>query len=610
MNVHKGFPRTLSVVFIVISMLSAGMPARANDIVPTSDITGGASVFIFRGSSKKPQSAGASARGYSAGGTSAETTRRRIRGQAVNARVMRQRAARARQAELARIRARERNARIRQSNVLTAKAETLLESDDHDGAITLFREALGLNSANSEAASGLSEALVAKGLTEADETGDESALAYFEEAAKLDPRNEIAFLKMGEIHDAADRTGDAILHFEKALDIDPEISAIYFPLGLAYAITGNDEKAEQYLLKAEAMGASTGESLTTRGLIASRQGRNDEAIILFDRAIAIAPDQGEAYVEKARLLAAVGRGDDAYRTLQQASRSAGGSSAVWFGLGVYAYNRGEYTEAMNAYLKALELAPGNAQAHANLASTYRQMERFADANAQYRAAFESGIDKDADLFSEWGYCLGQTKEWDRAMARLDTARELSPTAIDHNNVGWAYYNAARADKDRNDEAEYRRKLELSRAALQKAVEMDDTLYAAFLNLGATNNGLGDFAAAKEALERALSLQNDWLIAVNQLGLSYRGNNDLQGAINQFARANKINTNDAFSLLNLGELYHLTGNRREARRIADRLKIVDPTLARRLDDVLSGRIVLDEAKRNIRPRVPTIRRIPY
>jgi tetratricopeptide (TPR) repeat protein len=402
----------------------------------------------------------------------------------------------------------------------------------------------------------------------------------------------------------------AILNFEKTLEIDPEATAVYFPLGLAYAVSGNDEKAEQFLLKAEALGASTGESLTTRGLIASRQGRKDEAILLFDRAISIAPGQGEAYVEKARLLNEMGRSDDAYRTLQLASAAAGNTSAVWFSLGVYAYNRGDHQQAMNAYLKVLELEPGNAQAHANLASTYRQMERFADANAQYRAAYENGIDKEADLFSEWGFCLGQTKEWERSIVRLTSARELSPTAIDHNNVGWAYYNAARADKESGNQEEHRRKLELSREALQRAVAMDDTLYAAFLNLGATNNGLGDFEAAKAALERALSLQNDWLIAVNQLGLAYRGSNDLQGAIDQFVRANRLNTNDVFSLYNLGELYHLTGNRREARRIGDRLKTMDATLARRLDDVLSGKIVLDEANRNIRQRVPTIRRLPY
>lgn len=595
---------------MICSLLTAVIPARANDIVPTTDITGSASVFVFRGSSKKPQAAAASMRSFRAGAAAAETTRRRMRAQTDIARQRRARAAKARQAELARIRARERNARLRQSNILTSRAETQLENGEIESAISNYREALSLNSNNADAALGLSDALIAKGIEASGEDQDGSVLAYFEEASKLNPKNEVAFLKIGEIHDTAGRNSEAIANYEKALALDTELSAVYFPLGMAYAEAGNDTKAEEYLLKAEVVGASTSESLTTRAVILSRQGRNDEAILLFDRAISIDPAQGGPYSEKARLFIRMGREDDAYRALRQGSDAAPGSAAVWFDLGVLAYNRGDYATAVNAYLRVIELDPASAQAHANLASTYRQMERFAEANAQYRAAHDKGIDKDADLFSEWGYCLGQTKEWDKAMVRLDTAKELSPTAIDYNNAGWAYYNAARLERQNKNDAEAKRKLELARASLEKAVEMDSGFYAAFLNLGATNNSLGEFEAAKAALEKALLLQNDWLIAMNQLGVAHRGSSDYPRAIDQFTRVTQIDSNDLFSLYNLGELHYLTGNRREARRVSDRLKRLDPTLAKRLDDVLSGKIVLDEARKNIRRNIPTIRRRPY
>src|SRR5437773_507941 len=75
-----------------------------------------------------------------------------------------------------------------------------------------------------------------------------------------------------------------------------------------------------------------------------------------------------------------------------------------FDLGVAYYNRGEYNEAIPAYQQVIKYDDSNAQAHENLASTYRQLERYPDANSEYKAAAETFKD-DAGLFNEWGYCL-------------------------------------------------------------------------------------------------------------------------------------------------------------------------------------------------------------
>lgn len=583
---------------------------RGNDIVPASDITGGTSVFVFRGSSKKPQAGAAAVRSYRPTAATASANRVRINAQAATKRRQRANAATARAAAIARQRARERNARLRQSNVLTARAETQLEKGEIESSVSNFREALKLNPKNAEATNGLSEALTVQGIEAAGAERNDVAQEHFNEAVKLDARNDVAFVKLGEIHDEDGRNTEAIENFEKALAIDPEISAVYFPLGMAHAEAGNDEEAEMYLAKADVIGVATSESRLTRAMIMARQGRDDDALSAISIAINIDPTHGATHHEKARLLEKMGRNDDAFAALRLGTESAAGYAPLWFDLGVAYYNRADYSKAEVAYLEALKLDPSNAKTHAHLASTYRQMERFADANAQYRAANEKGIDGDPDLYSEWGFCLGKTKEWDKAAARLGTAEQLSPTAVDHNNVGWASYNAARVDmeNEKNDEATV--KLQAAKSAFQKAVEMDSNLSAAFLNLGATNNSLGDFDAAAVALNHALSLENNWIYAVNQLGLTHRGSNNLTAAVNTFIRATTIDPNNTFGLYNLGELYHLTGKKRDARRIFDRLKTVDPTVANRLNDVLSGKIVIDEAKRKFRQKVPQVPRLPF
>ncbi|MCV4820751.1 hypothetical protein OFM15_32215, partial [Escherichia coli] len=81
-----------------------------------------------------------------------------------------------------------------------------------------------------------------------------------------------------------------------------------------------------------------------------------------------------------------------------------------------------------AYQRVVELEPQNYRAQFYLASTFRLLERHQEANAHYKLA-EPGFKNNPDLYSEWGFCLGKTNEWDKSIERLNTARELSPGAV-------------------------------------------------------------------------------------------------------------------------------------------------------------------------------------
>jgi superkiller protein 3 len=286
-----------------------------------------------------------------------------------------------------------------------------------------------------------------------------------------------------------------------------------------------------------------------------------------------------------------------------------GYSPAWFDMGVSYYNRGDYTNAMAAYKEAVRIDPENYQAHANLASTYRQLERYAEANAEYALA-EVGIKDNPDLYSEWGFCLGKTDEWDKSVARLEQARKLSPQAVDDTNVGWGYYNSAQVDKQNKKDAEANAKLQKSRESLTAAVQKDPKLDAAYMNLGSTNNALGDFQAAVAALNIALSLRGDWVIALNQLGLGYRGMNNLPLALTQFNRVVSLDGNNVAGLFNLGSAQFASGDKKGAKKTQERLKKINPALAGSLGNILSGKAVVDETKRKIESKVPKVPRIPF
>jgi len=586
---------------LVVASLNMGvLRVRATDLVPTDDLANGASVFVFRESRKKPQERGGGAAPFRARTGGTIPRRERVKAQLAAARKKKVDQNKARQAEIARARARERNAKLKLSNALTSRAEAMMDKGDITGATTNYREALKANPKNADAMAGLSEALTVKGIEVAGDTNNEAALPYLEEAAKNDPKNSVAFAKLGEIYDTKGADDKAVINYEKALSLDPDLTSLYVPLGLAYIETGDTAKAETYLTKAEAAGLDTTEAKFARVDLLAKQNKNPEALAAIDQIIRTQPQNGEAYYQRAIIYTRMDQPDKAVDAYKEAVRVDPQMGAAWFDIGVIYYNKGDYKSAADAYQSALRVDNNNAQAHANLASTYRQMERYPEANAEYKLAEANGI-KTAELYSEWGFCLGKTSEWDKSVARLETAQKVGSSAVDDTNVGWGYYNAARAEKAKKNDTAAQADLQKGKTSLETAVQKDPNLDAAYLNLGATYNGLGQPDQAVVALNQAVKLHNDWVLALNQLGLAYRGSDNLGLALTQFERVVALDGNNLMGLFNLGSAQYANKDKKGAKKTQDKLRKLNPALADQLGNIIAG-VVVDEATRQIRRQI--------
>lgn len=548
------------------------------DLVATESIAGGSSVFVFRDSQKKPHVGGG------------RVTMRPSKGRA--ARGNSQIAAAAQKRRAAAIAKRKKaaaaaNAKIARSNVLTTTAEKFLDENNLDQAITNFRAALVQNSKNTRASDGLSNALTAKGIEVAGDANGEAAIPLFEEAVKLDKDNDVAYAKLGAIHDARGDDDKAIANYEKALAINSEYTILYAPLGIAYLDKDNIGKGEDALRQSDKAGIENDDVQFLRGLLYFKQNKNDAALEAFDKAVASDARFVEAQYYRGRILDRQGKQDQAIAAYKGALSTDPTFAPASFDLGVAYYNKGEYTNAVDAYQQSAKYDNANPQTHANLASSYRQLGRYGEANAEYKTA-SIGM-KTPDLYSEWGYCLGQTNEWDKSAERLNTAAEMSPTGTDNSNVSWAYYNSGKSKSAAKDDEGAKKDFEQSKSYGQKAVTLDPQLDAAFLNLGSTHNALGEFQLAVNALNTANTLHPKWEIALNQLGYGYRGLKDFANAINVFKSVVDMNGRSVTSLFYLGEAYNASGNKKEAKKINDRLKKLDPKLAATLNDIFDGRI---------------------
>ena len=589
-------------VLVVFSMLPFPRAARAQDKARSGSAEGAASVFVFRESSRKPQSGGLGGSASFVG----ESQGRAGRSNATIAALAQKRRAAA-IAERKEIAIAAANKKLVLSKTLTAKAENFLDRDQTDSAITNFRNALVQNPKNLRAADGLSNALTAKGIEVAGDTNNEAALTYFDEAVKFDKKNDVAYAKAGAIYDAKGQKDKAVVNYEKAIAINPDYKVLYAPLGIDYIGTGEIAKAESWMQKADAAGVDNVDSRFLHGLVGFKQNKNPEALAAFEKALQMDGRFAEAQYYRGQTLARMGQQDQAIAAYKTTLELAPSFAPASFDLGVVNYNSGKFNDAALAYQEAVKNDNKNWQAHFNLASTYRQMEKYPEANAEYKLA-ETGI-KNADLYSEWGFCLGKVNEWENSVAKLQKAKELSPAAVDNSNVGWGYYNAGYSQTQAKNNDEAAKNYAMAKTSLQTAVQQDPKLDAAYLNLGSTHNALGEFDVAVGILKTALGLHSDWGIATNQLGLGYRGLGDLVNAVASFKQVVNLDGNNLNGLFNLGEAYNASGNKKEAKKVNDKLRKLNPSMAAALDNILSGKAVVDAAKQKIEQKIK-VPKLPF
>jgi tetratricopeptide (TPR) repeat protein len=595
--------RTFFTQSLILAIILTTLPsdARAQDLVATESIARGSSVFVFPRSSKQPQARAGGGRVTTSGasGGMGGGAQRVASIKPKKRAVAPVQSDRSRQAEaVARARTR--------SNALTNSAEKYLDDGKYDLAINDFRAALTQLPTNSRASLGLSDALTGKGNETLAASNNSAAIPLFDEAIKLDPANGVAYAKLGAIYESAGDNARAINHYEKALSLDPTFTTVLPGLAAAYFESGDIAKAENYLDRSESAGLVTAEVRFIRGVLLYKQNNNASALAQFDRVVELEPFNAAAHYHRGLVLERLGAPDRSIEAFNKVLEIDPNNSAAMFDLAVAAYNKGDYDAALTSYQRLVTKEPKNFQAHANLGSTLRQLGRCEEANASFSAA-EAGL-KSADLYTEWGFCLGQSNKWDNATAKLEKANELTPGAAESSNVGWAYYNYAASDQANKDEEAARPKLEKAKEFLQRAVEIDAKLDAAYVNLGSTNNSLGNFAEAVSVLKIALSLRSDWPIALTQIGFGYRGLRDFKNAINAFKRVADLDPRNARALFDLGDIYFAAGNKKEAQKIRAELAKIDPAMASQLDNVIAGRVV-DATRRKIESKIPRPR-IPF
>ncbi|MDQ6786842.1 MAG: tetratricopeptide repeat protein [Acidobacteriota bacterium] len=618
----KYWQKNFLTLILAAAIVIVGLPGSGQDIPPNEDLSLGSSVFVFRAKTPQKKFVAKSSARIQRTRTQRVASTTKIHNQYDNLEKTKTRRAVVKTVSPDVV---AKKTPTEKPEVTSAKftgvGQYYYAQNNFDKAVEFFNAAINLNAKNQNAKLGLSDALAAKGAALFAADKKDEAKQNYEDAIKYNDKNSAAYAGLGELYDSLDKTSEtslaAIKNFEKALGLDKDLTEVYAPLGVLYFQQNDLAKADEYLTKAVANDAEDATTQYFLGQVRYKQEHYQDAATALDKSIKLNKAAGsetesaEAHFYLGESYDKLNRPDEAVVEYKEATRINPKYADAWFDLGVYYYNRGDYEEARVAYTQAVTLDNANGQAHANMADTYRQLKNYEAANGEYTLA-DAFIKDDAELYSNWGFCLGKVEKWSNAITRLNEATTLSPDAIDYTNLGWAYYNSAQADLKppagrAKNEAEAKTNLQAGKVALQNATKLNPNLAPAFLNLGITLNDLTEYQAAKEALLRATSLRKNWLFAINELGLSYRQLKDYPNAIEQFRRTTEINDKYDIGYYNLGEAELRSGNIKEAKKALEKLKKLNKNLGNNLEVLILG---LDASPIPGKNKIKSILKLPY
>ena len=357
----------------------------------------------------------------------------------------------------------------------------------------------------------------------------------FNRAIKKAPRSASSHLNLGEIYLQTGQYADAIQAFSRALEINPADGRALLGRGKAYRLNGalnesvddlrlavkyQPENPEVYSELAAALQASQKPQEAAAALAQGAENFYDrdkleQSSRLFQMASSLDPKNPQILDLGGRILQKQGRLDEALSLLNQAAELSQ-SAPVYFHVAQIYYDQDNYTSALSAVEKSLEL---------------------------------SGDQKDLQALTLKGAILSSSGQAEEGLKILD-----SVIAVDANQALFhAERGAALENLNRSPEA-----MEAYRTALQ----LDPDYQWAYGRLGSLLYVAGDYKEAIAAVDKAIALKKEaWLYTLK--GECLQLQRRYTQAIEAYDRAIEMNPNDLDALFYRGQCFEDLGKYEDA-----------------------------------------------
>ena len=301
----------------------------------------------------------------------------------------------------------------------------------------------------------------------------QSALDYFDQALKDDPRFALAYtgiadasLRMNAIKKDSLWTQKALAAAQQAQQLNDNLPEVHATLGSAYKASG----------------------------------RYAEATAELKRALSLAPNSDEAYRQLGSTYLKSGNGPAALDALQKAVEL---NPYYWLNqnaLGNAYFQLTDYPKALTAYQRITELEPDIDVGYENVGNVYLQQGRYQESIPYFQKALQ--IEPYFTTYSNLGTAYFSSKQFPQAVEMFEKAVALTPNETTITvNLADAYRSAGQKDKARDT---YTRAVSLGYKELQ--TNPQDANVMTQMALAYAN--IGDGAQAQTFITRARALDKN------------------------------------------------------------------------------------------------------
>jgi tetratricopeptide (TPR) repeat protein len=253
----------------------------------------------------------------------------------------------------------------------------------------------------------------------------DEALPAYRKAIELRPEHASARVRVGAILWARGVLGEALDELDRALAMQPALFDALYYRGLVLAGLERHEDAVATLTEAVRLRPESADALSALANNLKGAGRNDEALTTLWRLIELQPLQASTHDELNKLAWMAGREDLFLKSFAYARERQGDDPALLFSEAQIRMQRNDPRGAEPLLHRALEIAPGRADASALLGRLLARRKHFDDSFAAFEAAIRT--DSGTGAFrNEYGYALLQGDQAKRALDQFDAARKINP----------------------------------------------------------------------------------------------------------------------------------------------------------------------------------------
>lgn len=205
----------------------------------------------------------------------------------------------------------------------------------------------------------------------------DDAIAAFEQAEALDPKDSEPHLLAGSILDSQGRAGQAEKEYLQAANLSPDSADPLIALSNLYMRDKQFAKAEAWLRKLESLRPKDAGVHLQLGRMLAISGKNQEAINEMETGWKLDPQDVKAQRDLADLYVESGKYDQAQPLYAALLQSNSKDANLHFGLGRVLINQKKFPEAEQEFTKAVQLKPDFGEAYGELAVAANENKNYA-----------------------------------------------------------------------------------------------------------------------------------------------------------------------------------------------------------------------------------------